>query len=127
MMKESGLLRMYISHKIIGNNLRIARNRKSLTQAQVAERLDIAAKHYGYIERGARPASLEMLGHLCEIFEVSLEEIISGALLNNSNLAGEQNKASQIERINGMLKGCSDQIVDTVAEVVESITRLEKG
>ena len=59
--------------------------------------------------------------HVCEIFEVSFEEIISGTLLNNSNLAGEQNKASQIERINGMLKGCSDQIVDTVADVVESI------
>lgn len=117
---------MYISHKLIGRHLRTARERKGLTQDQVAERLDVSAKHYGHIERGARKASLEMLGQLCEVLDVSLEELLAGALLNPASPTDETHRDGQIRRVNEMMKGCSDQMIDVVAEVVESITRLEK-
>ena len=55
---------MPISHKVIGDHLREVRMRKGCTQADIAEYLNISIKHYGHIERGTRPASLDMLGQI---------------------------------------------------------------
>ncbi len=116
---------MFISNKAVGDHLRAARSRKGLTQATVAEQLGISEKHYGHIERGARTASLEMLGHLCSLFDTPLEELISGILVNPPSDTEKRTRDRQIKRIEKMLLGCSDGAVDMIAEIVESVTKYQ--
>ena len=116
---------MPIAHKVIGEHLRDLRLREGYTQSVVAEQLNISVKHYGHIERGTRPASLDMLGQISEYYGVSLEELIAGALVGIS-CSAETPKA-KVEQINKMVRGCSDKTLALIAEVVESITRSAKG
>ena len=116
---------MPISHKVIGDHLREARVRKGCTQGDIAEYLNISIKHYGHIERGARPASLDMLGQICEFYGICMEELIAGALVGVQTKTQAPN--GLLEQINNMIRGCSDKTVSLIAEIVESITRSEKG
>ena len=66
---------MLISFKAIGRNIRTARMDMNLTQEDVAERLKISQLHFGRLERGDRPVSLEMLALIADILETPLSGI----------------------------------------------------
>ena len=110
-----------ISNKVIGMHLREARQRKKFSQATVAEFLHVSENHYGYIERGDRPASLEMLGLLCDYLDVSLEELIAGAVVDTG--LGVATESIQRERLEAMIKRCPDDLVETLSDVVESLIK----
>lgn len=110
-----------ISNKVIGMHLREARQRKKFSQATVAEFLHVSENHYGYIERGDRPASLEMLGLLCDYYEVSLEELIAGAVVDAAPV--QATESIQRDHLIAMIKRCPDDLVETLSDVVESLIK----
>ncbi len=59
--------------------LRRLREEKSLTQAEVARRLDISESHYNLIENGKRQKniSVTLLKKLSNIFSVSLDFLVA--------------------------------------------------
>ena len=61
---------MLVSYKTIGQNIRAARKAAGLTQEQVAERLRMSQLHFGRLERGERPASLEQLAQVAGVLQV---------------------------------------------------------
>ena len=125
MVGERELRGMFISNKAVGDRLRIARNRRKLTQAQVAEELGLSEKHYGHIERGTRIASLELLGHLCTLYQVPLEELIAGVLVNPPQMDKDRPRDKQISNIGSMLSGVSDKGVEMVEEMIRALTKYE--
>ncbi|MBN1210566.1 MAG: helix-turn-helix transcriptional regulator [Myxococcaceae bacterium] len=52
--------------KRLGANIRKARNRRGLTQAEVAERIDMPVEVYGRMERGSMLPRLERLLVICD-------------------------------------------------------------
>ena len=110
-----------ISNKVIGMHLREARQRLKYSQATVAEFLRVSENHYGYIERGDRPASLEMLGMLCDYLNVSLEELIAGAVVDSK--LGQVTESYQRDNLVAMIKRCPDDLFETLSEVVDSLIR----
>ncbi|WP_346026413.1 helix-turn-helix transcriptional regulator [Beduinella massiliensis] len=120
---------MPISYKVIGSHLRQVRKKAGLTQATVAERLDISAKHYGHIERGARPISLDMLGQLCALYAIPLEALVKGALVDVplAEINGETMADHQIAGIINMMQGCDAKTLDLLMEIVDSVTRFTKA
>lgn len=56
--------------------IREYRDEKKLTQAEVAEKLDISVTAYSKIERGLTELTLLRLYQLVEIFEVDVTELI---------------------------------------------------
>lgn len=56
--------------------IREYRDEKKLTQAEVAEKLDISVTAYSKIERGLTELTLLRLYQLAEIFEVDVTELI---------------------------------------------------
>jgi transcriptional regulator with XRE-family HTH domain len=56
---------------------RIARQRKAagLTQAELAEKVNVQPETISRVETGIRAASLELLGHLAEALELELHEL----------------------------------------------------
>ena len=72
---------MHVSFKAIGRNIRAARTELGITQEEAAERLKISQLHFGRLERGERPASLEMLAQIAEAFGVSLSSLLNGCII----------------------------------------------
>ena len=66
--------------------LRIAeiRQKKHLTQAELAEKLCVSTKHISHIECGTSSLSLKNLISLCQLFDCSLDYIIFGEEKNNT-------------------------------------------
>jgi|SRR5215217_4486365 len=60
----------------IGAAARVARNRLELTQADVAERIDVATEVYGRLERGGMLPSVQTLLKLCHELHVSADELL---------------------------------------------------
>ena len=75
---------MLVSFKVIGRNVRKARARTGLTQEQTAEKLRISQLHFGRLERGDRPASLEQLAQIAQVLEVPTAELLKGCIIEES-------------------------------------------
>ena len=69
---------MLVSYKVIGRNIRQARAKAGLTQEQTAERLKISQLHFGRLERGERPASLEQLARIAQVLGVTTPSLLAG-------------------------------------------------
>ncbi len=61
---------------IIGAAARTARMRLELTQADVAERIDVATEVYGRLERGGMLPSVQTLLRLCHELNISADELL---------------------------------------------------
>ena len=72
---------MLVSYKVIGRNIRQARTKAGLTQEQTAERLKISQLHFGRLERGERPASLEQLARIAQVLGVPTASLLTGCTL----------------------------------------------
>ena len=72
---------MLVSYKVIGRNIRQARAKAGLTQEQTAERLKISQLHFGRLERGERPASLEQLARIAQVLGVPTASLLIGCTL----------------------------------------------
>jgi transcriptional regulator with XRE-family HTH domain len=60
----------------IGAAARAARMRLELTQADVAERIEVATEVYGRLERGGMLPSVQTLLRLCNELNVSADELL---------------------------------------------------
>lgn len=69
-----------MNYAIAGMGYRIAdaRRKNGLSQAQLADQLDITVKHLSEVERGLKLLSLERLVSLCDLLDLSLDYIVRG-------------------------------------------------
>ena len=118
---------MPISYRKIGEHIRNARTKAEMTQAAVAEKLNISLTHYGQLERGDKKFTLDMLGDACELLNIPLEDVVIGALELSRPSPESASEEDKIAYLNSLIKGRSPQTVDVVTEVVESIIKLDRG
>lgn len=101
---------MLISYKTIGRNIRVARKALSYTQEHTAELMKISVLHYGRLERGERPASLEQLANVALVLNTSLSRLLSGCI--EGETFGSQPDSSALsmgETFARMADGCSPE------------------
>lgn len=67
--------------KEISKNLRKARERAGLSQAEVAEKLELTSQGYGYYENGNRVIGLEYLLSLPAILGVPITSLLPDSVL----------------------------------------------
>lgn len=65
-----------IEYKKIGRNIKEVRMKKGYTQEQLSEKMDISARYISRIEQGMAGIRLELLAKICNILDVSIEEIV---------------------------------------------------
>lgn len=82
-MKLGGIA-VLVSFKVIGRNIRKARVKADLTQEQTAEKLRISQLHFGRLERGDRPASLEQLANIARVLGVPTSDLLAGCIIEDS-------------------------------------------
>ena len=84
---------MLVSFKVIGRNIRNARMKANLTQEQTAEKLRISQLHFGRLERGDRPASLEQLANIARVLGVPTLDLLAGCIIEESFVAQADSSA----------------------------------
>ena len=62
----------------IGHNLEIMRKRQGLTQAELAEAVDVTTDHIDHVENGYNGLSILRLLMLCNVLEVTPNDILAG-------------------------------------------------
>lgn len=68
----------YYDYKASGMRIQELRKQTSMTQEELAEKLNISCFTFGRIERGVQGGSIELLAELSAFFHVSIEYIVFG-------------------------------------------------
>lgn len=70
---------------LLGQKVRQLRNMHHLSQANLAELIDVSTNYIGQIERGDRKPSIETLVLLCNTLGTSMDYILSDSLTTNED------------------------------------------
>ena len=81
---------------MVGKNIKKAREKKELSQEQLAERLSVTRQAVSNWERGKTEPDIEMLQRLSEVLEVSVEELIYGETAQKGMLRNLSSKTRNI-------------------------------
>ncbi|MEA4897551.1 MAG: helix-turn-helix transcriptional regulator [Christensenellaceae bacterium] len=108
---------MPLSVRILGDRLQAARQKRGLTQEQVAERMNLDASHVSKIERGAKNLTVVRLADYCDVLNIPIEAILSEA---NTPANEEFNR-----QFGAIAKGCSPETVRAMLEVCSKIAEVE--
>ncbi|MDE6740007.1 MAG: helix-turn-helix domain-containing protein [Lachnospiraceae bacterium] len=81
-----------MDYKRLGKRIREERQRLNLTQAQLAEDIDISDTYMGAIERGERSLTLDTLVRLVNRLGVTVDYMLSDSVSDNDSNIMEQFK-----------------------------------
>ena len=118
---------MLISYKTIGRNIRAARKDKNLTQEQTAELMKISVLHYGRLERGERPASLEQLANVALVLNSSLSQLLSGCVEGERFGAPPSAQArTTSEQAAQVIDGCSIEAQELILSLIRTVAEHDR-
>ncbi len=103
----------------IGKRIRKARDRRHMTQEELAEKLELTTQFLSDAERGVCGISLETLINICEILSVSSDYILFG---NNTTSVMEDT----VLRINRLSKAEQNLINRSINTTLEALTLHEE-
>jgi len=63
--------------EIVGKNIRFFRRSRGITQEMLAEKVDVSGSYVGYLERGEKIPSLELLAKIAAILQVGPAELLT--------------------------------------------------
>lgn len=72
-----------MNRKNIGQNLRILRQQKGMTQAQLAEETGVSTDHISHAEIGFGTISLPLLIEICKLLKVTPNDILAGEYVSD--------------------------------------------
>ncbi len=118
---------MIVSYKTIGNNIRIARKEASLTQEQIAEKLKMSQLHFGRLERGERPASLEQLAQIARTLDVPLTSLLNGCVVEESFVSAPDDSAQSLgKNVARLANGCSNKARKLMLSLCQAVAASDK-
>ena len=69
---------MYIDYTIIGKRIRDRRRSRHISQEKLAEMIDKSTVFISNLENGKKGASLESIVSICNVLDLSIDELIIG-------------------------------------------------
>ena len=75
-----------MNQKAIGRCIKAAREKKQLTQEQLAELVDLSAMHVSVIERGVKLPKLETLINIANVLDVSADVLLQDVINNRAEI-----------------------------------------
>ena len=107
---------MFLDKIFIGQKFKEYRKKSGLSQEKLAEKAELALKHYGRIERGTCIPTLLTFFKLVEILEIPLSEF--GANYKEKN---NKNKEELLKEIHSS----NDKEIEVYLDVIKDIKRLK--
>lgn len=105
-----------MNQKAIGRRIKAAREKKRLTQEQLAELVDLSPMHVSVIERGVKLPKLETLINIANILDVSADELLQDVVNNQTKLYASE--ASEL--INQLSREDQRRVLAALRSFVES-------
>lgn len=118
---------MRISYTAIGRNIRALRQQAGLTQEAVAEMLKISHLHYGRLERGERPISLDMIANIADTLGGDASALMAGCFVGQSISDAYAVTRKLGDAIAALAAGCSEQARRLMLAVCREIALSDKG
>lgn len=109
---------MAVSAQILGQRLQNARQKKGITQEQLAEIIDFSIPHLSRIERGSKPVYVHKLGLWCDALDVPIEEVLTGAAIPANS--GYNRQFGEIA------EGCSEETIAAMLDVCRRMAEIER-
>lgn len=101
--------------KAIGNNIKRCRKNMGLTQANLAEKINLSTIHMSHLETGAASMSLECMLNICNALKVTPDELLYGEY--------ELNLKSTSDKLNGLLDSLTADEKKLVIEFTELLRK----
>ena len=79
-----------MNQQAIGRRIKAARERKRLTQEQLAELVDLSPMHVSVIERGVKLPKLETLINIANVLDVSADVLLQDVVHNQTKLCASE-------------------------------------
>ena len=79
-----------MDQKAIGRRIKAARERKGLTQEELAEEVDLSPMHVSVIERGVKLPKLETLINIANVLGVSADVLLQDVVINQTKLCASE-------------------------------------
>lgn len=118
---------MLVSYRTIGLNIREARKEAGLTQEQIAEKLKMSQLHFGRLERGERPASLEQIAQIALTLDVSLASLLNGCVIEENFVAPPDDSAQALGKaIAKLASGCTTKARRLMFSLCQTVAASEK-
>lgn len=112
-------MKLGIDYQVIGGRIRKAREDKSMTQAHLAEFLDVSNAYISKIERGRTAVNLNHLDKICAVLDTSVEFILNGtSKASPSYLRNE---------ITEMLQDCTPDQIKLITQIIRIIISQRDG
>ena len=85
-----------MNQKAIGRRIKAAREKKGMTQEQLAEWVELSPMHVSVIERGVKLPKLETLINIANVLDVSADVLLQDVVKNQTKLYSSE--ASELSR-----------------------------
>ncbi|MNW48781.1 HTH-type transcriptional regulator ImmR [compost metagenome] len=109
----------------LGNRLKRAREKKGMTQQEVADKLGVSNGAISGYERNYRDPDTEMLKKLATLYEVSVD-YLTGNVVNESTATYEVNRETklreEIKRLSEMIVELPEQKRKLVEEMIRTLS-----
>lgn len=106
---------MLINFKFIGLRVKESRIQRQMSQAYLAERIDMSVSYISHIETAKKRASLEALVRIANVLEVTVDHLLSGN--QTSDLVVYQKDMRQI------FEGCTNYQKRIICEIALATKR----
>ena len=106
---------MYIDYQQLGKRIRSARMEAGLSQALLAEFVDISPQYISHIETGRKKVSLDIIVRIATVLNLSLDQLITDIHYNNMH--------AYYELLSSLLSECSDQDRKIILDVVSALKK----
>ncbi len=106
----------------IGQFIKSLRKEKSLTQREVAERLNVSEKTISKWETGNGMPEVSLMLPLCKLFGISINELLSGERLDEKQyvVKAEENMACLVDRTSPRKK----IVISTISSILVTLSSL---
>ena len=94
--------------QIVGQNIKLFRNARSITQERLAEMVNVSGSYIGYLERGKKSPSLDFLA------KIAHELLVDPAILLTSN---DELKNKELKKLIGILSDKETESVKFMNEI----------
>jgi transcriptional regulator with XRE-family HTH domain len=97
--------------KMVGQNIRLFRRAKGITQEVLAEMVDVSGSYIGYLERGKKSPSLDLLVKIADVLSVEPAILFTPA---------EETVTREFKKLIGILSGKGTEPLRFMNKVAEA-------
>jgi len=113
---------------VIGNKLKQLRKNKGMSQEQVADYLHVSQSAYARMESGESHSWASHINDICQVFEISPEELVkSESLVINNNQKGGGGYIQIVNQLSEKLIEQYEERIKELKDVIEGLKANKKS